>query len=395
MDGRHAFRKYRFLYTLLFLSAVLLGSAFVLQSCGGEAAGGTDDPGAAEEPEARDSDAADPDAADNNDPDNNDPDNNDPDNNDGGGADNNDGGDSSSASESGNTGSNTNNGDVAAEGTEQAADTAQVAGADGDELAFDVRTLEGTLPMDNKEEYMAYMREHTNESETYLSQRWDRSRVAIGYGDFEIDRIREAFLYTPREHFAREWNVDRVYDHTYLGIGYGQTISGPHIVITMTESINPQPDHKVLEIGTGSGYQSAFLARLSNHVYTIEIVEPLAVGTDQIYTDLEDEYPMYGNVTRKVDDGYYGWEEYAPFDRIIVTAGIDHIPPELIRQLAPGGQMVIPVGPPSGQTILKVTKVVEDDGLVRLIREDIYDGRLKDVFVPFTSSEGGTHNRDR
>lgn len=258
---------------------------------------------------------------------------------------------------------------------------------------FDVRSLEGTVPLDSKQAYMDYMLANTNEDERYLSQRWDRAQVAIGYGDFQIDRIREAFLLTPREHFAREWNSERVYDHAYLGIGYGQTISGPHIVITMTESLNPQPDHKVLEIGTGSGYQSAFLSRLSNHVYTIEIVEPLATSTDEIYSELTDEYPMYGNVSRKVDDGYYGWEEFAPFDKIIVTAGIDHIPPDLIRQLAPGGTMVIPVGPPSGQTILAVTKVVEEDGLVRLLRDDIYDGRLKDVFVPFTSSEGGTHNR--
>lgn len=388
MEGRHAFRRSRFFHVLSFLFAVLLlGIALLFQSCGGETAdnggSGTSQSGGSQESAAGSSDdtagedaagdTAAADAAANNDEPRE--------------AEDADSSDAAAANEAGSSA------DAGTAGDDQAAvagsDQAAVAG----DLAFDVRTLAGTLPMDNKDEYMAYMLENSTEDETYLSRRWDRSRVAIGYGDFEIDRIREAFLYTPREHFARDWNADRVYDHSYLSIGYGQTISGPHIVITMTESINPQPDHKVLEIGTGSGYQSAFLARLSNHVYTIEIVEPLALETDEIYTELEDEYPMYGNVTRKVDDGYYGWEEYAPFDRIIVTAGIDHIPPELIRQLAPEGEMVIPVGPPSGQTILKVTKVVEDDGLVRLIREDIYDGRLKDVFVPFTSSEGGTHNR--
>jgi protein-L-isoaspartate(D-aspartate) O-methyltransferase len=95
-----------------------------------------------------------------------------------------------------------------------------------------------------------------------------------------------------------------------------------------------------------------------------------------------------------VDDGYYGWEEYAPFDRIIVTCGIDHVPPALIKQLAPGGIMVIPIGPPSGQTILRIIKKVDPDGTVNLEREDIYHGKHKQIFVPFTAHGGGIHRAD-
>jgi protein-L-isoaspartate(D-aspartate) O-methyltransferase len=126
-------------------------------------------------------------------------------------------------------------------------------------------------------------------------------------------------------------------------------------------------------------------------VYTIEIVEALARETDAIYRKLEARYPEYKNIHRKVDDGYYGWSEFAPFDRIIVTCGIDHVPPELLRQLAPEGIMVIPVGPPSGQTILRITKHVDTDGTITLEREDIYQGKRKEVFVPFTSRDGGVH----
>jgi protein-L-isoaspartate(D-aspartate) O-methyltransferase len=135
------------------------------------------------------------------------------------------------------------------------------------------------------------------------------------------------------------------------------------------------------------------LAELSNHVYTIEIVPQLAAATNTIYQALYPSYPEYQNITRKEDDGYYGWPEYAPFDRIVVTCGIDHIPPELLKQLKVGGVMVIPVGPPSGQTILKITKTLDKDGNVVLEREDLYGGPLKEVFVPFTARGGGVHSQ--
>ena len=242
---------------------------------------------------------------------------------------------------------------------------------------------------------MSWMLRSSPEEEKYLRAKWARAQVAILWKDIKNDRVLEAFLRAPRQEFARTRNVDVVYQHMVLDIGYGQTISGPHLVARMTDVLNPDPEHKVLEIGTGSGYQSAVLAELSNHVFTIEIVPQLAAQTDGIYKSLYPSYPQYQNITRKEDDGYFGWPEHAPFDRIVVTCGIDHIPPELLKQLRVGGSMVIPVGPPSGQTILKVTKSLDASGNVVLEREDLYGGRLKEVFVPFTAKGGGVHSQAR
>jgi len=231
---------------------------------------------------------------------------------------------------------------------------------------------------------------NTDQKAAFLSQKWERAQILLRTGNITHDRILQAFLLAPREYFCRD--PRRAYESAVLPIGYGQTISGPHMVARMTDYLNPQPEQKVLEIGTGSGYQSSVLSELSNHVFTIEIVEELARKTDAIYRRLEPHYPEYRNIHRKVDDGYYGWQEFAPFDRIIVTCGIDHVPPELLRQLAPEGVMVIPVGPPSGQTILRITKHLESDGSFSLEREDIYQGKRKEIFVPFTSKGGGSHS---
>lgn len=266
------------------------------------------------------------------------------------------------------------------------------------EPAFDVQNLLQGPPYGNREEYLAWMLEHTDQKEEFLLAKWDRFQWIQTWSHLSSlthERVVQAFLRTPREYFCREWNLPRAYDHAYLSIGWGQTISGPEIVSRMTNALNPQPEHRVLEIGTGSGYQAAFLAELSNHVFTIEIVEDLAKVTDEIYQSLEETYPQYKNVARKAEDGYFGWEEHAPFDRIIVTCGIDHIPPPLLQQLSPEGIMVIPVGPPSGQTILKITKRIEEDGTVVLDREDIYKGTTvtTDIFVPFTAKGGGVHSQ--
>jgi len=201
-----------------------------------------------------------------------------------------------------------------------------------------------------------------------------------------------AFLLTPRERFVVRGDEPRAYADAAIPIGYGQTISGPHIVIRMTNAINPKPEERVLEVGTGSGYQSAILSQLSNHVYTIEIVKPLYERTSSLYDSMSNEFPMYRNIHRRNADGYYGWPSDGPFDRIIVTAAIDHIPPELLKELTPGGIMVIPVGPPTGQTVLKITKYLEPDGSIRLTREDIYHGQSKKTFVPFTAEGGGVHS---
>ena len=259
-------------------------------------------------------------------------------------------------------------------------------------VPFDVATRTDNPPFDNKEAFVDWMASHTDQKASFLQEKWDRAQIAQRLGNFTHERVREAFLRTPREYFSRD--PRRAYENVVLPIGYGQTISGPHLVARMTDYLDPMPEQKVLEIGTGSGYQSALLSEISNHVFTIEIVEKLARKTNAIFQRLEPSYPEYRNIKRKVDDGYYGWAEYAPFDRIIVTCGIDHVPPALIKQLAPGGIMVIPIGPPSGQTILRIVKKVAPDGMVSLEREDIYHGKHKQIFVPFTARGGGIHRAD-
>lgn len=261
-----------------------------------------------------------------------------------------------------------------------------------DETPFDVAGRTDLPPFDDRDGFVDWMVKHTDENAKFLKQKWERAQVIQRLGNFTHDRVKQAFLLTPREFFSRD--TRRSYENAVLPIGYGQTISGPHLVSRMTDYLDPQPEQKVLEIGTGSGYQAALLSEISNHVFTIEIVERLARETDTIFKRLEPRYPEYRNIRRKVDDGYYGWEQYAPFDRIIVTCGIDHVPPALIQQLAPDGIMVIPIGPPSGQTILRIMKKVSADGTVSLEREDIYHGKKKQIFVPFTARGGGVHRSD-
>lgn len=231
-----------------------------------------------------------------------------------------------------------------------------------------------------------------DEEQKYLQQRYDRATILMQNKDLFRDKEVRAFLMTPREKFCRSWNLGRAYDHAYLDIRHGVTISGPHLVGRMTSALEVNPGDKVLEVGTGSGYQAAMLSYLTDKVYTVEIIDPLAKETDNIYEQLASSgYPEYANIKRKTDDGYYGWEEMAPFDKIIVTCGIDHIPPPLLKQLKVGGVMVVPVGPPGAQVILKVTKNQDEQGNFVIAREDIYHGKKKENFVPFTNKTGGTH----
>src|SRR6267154_1547406 len=179
-----------------------------------------------------------------------------------------------------------------------------------------------------------------------------------------------------------------IYDVNYHDIGFGVTITGPRVVGRMTSSIDVKMGEKVLEIGTGSGYQSAYLSNLTDKVWTIEIIKPLAERTRGIYDSLiERGYAEYKAINSKNADGYYGWEEAAPFDKIIVTCGIDHVPPPLLSQLKPNGIMVIPVGPPGQHVILRVVKNQASDGQMTVARSDIYGGRIV-PFVPFTKLEG-------
>lgn len=158
--------------------------------------------------------------------------------------------------------------------------------------------------------------------------------------DISDPRVLSAMAKVPRHYFVPQEYLDQAYADHPLPIGYGQTISQPYIVALMTQHLALQPGEKVLEIGTGSGYQAAILAELTDQVYTVEIIEPLGQRAAAILKELG------YNVHSKVDDGYYGWPEHAPFDTIIVTAAPDHVPQPLMRQLKDGGRLVIPVGPP-------------------------------------------------
>jgi protein-L-isoaspartate(D-aspartate) O-methyltransferase len=245
-------------------------------------------------------------------------------------------------------------------------------------------------PLDDGESYVGWMVANRGEDPSFLIQHWARYEVLVRNKDLLDDRNKRAFLLVPREEFVLKQNLGRVYDHAFLDIGFGVTISGPHVVSRMTSAIDVKLGEKVLEIGTGSGYQSAYLANLTDKVWSIEIIKPLAERTRSIYDALIGRgYTEYKSITSKSADGYYGWEEAAPFDKIIVTCGIDHIPPPLLRQLKAGGIMVIPVGPPGAQRLLKVAKEHAADGNFQIARSDIYGGKIV-PFVPFTKLDGGT-----
>ena len=165
--------------------------------------------------------------------------------------------------------------------------------------------------------------------------------------------VLNAMRAVPRHLFVPENERDHAYGDHPLPIGYGQTISQPYIVALMTDLLALKEGDKVLEIGTGSGYQAAILAEIpSVEVYTIEIIPELAESARERLESLG-----YTSLHCKQGDGYYGWAEHAPFDAIIVTAAPDHLPQTLVEQLASGGQMVIPIGPPGGyQTLWKFVK---------------------------------------
>ena len=257
-------------------------------------------------------------------------------------------------------------------------------------------TPELAPPMGDREAFIKWGVAQRGEDPKFLGERFDRFGAMVRNEDLLDDRHKRAFLLTPREKFVLTQNLGRAYEHAFLDIGFGVTISGPHIVGRMTSTIDPKWGEKVLEVGTGSGYQSAYLSHLTDKVYTIEIIKPLAERTRATYDALaKDGYAEFGAITSKNADGYYGWEENGPFDKIIVTCGIDHVPPPLLQQLKPGGVMVIPVGPPGAQRVLKVVKTKAEDGTVTVARSDIYGGKIV-PFVPFTKLEGdtikGTHN---
>ena len=186
-----------------------------------------------------------------------------------------------------------------------------------------------------------------------------RDTEGAAFSDVVLDVLNSV----PRHEFVRDAEKRFAYENRPLPIGHGQTISQPYIVALMTELVMPDRDDVVLEIGTGSGYQAAVLADLVAHVYTIEIIEPLASSASERLARLG-----YDNVTTKLGDGYYGWEAHAPFDAIVVTAAASHVPPPLIQQLRPGGRMVIPVGGRfMTQQLLLIEKTAKDEIITRQV----------------------------
>lgn len=194
--------------------------------------------------------------------------------------------------------------------------------------------------------------------ERYLKEAREKMVELIRSRGIKDERVISAMLKVPRHLFVDKSQWGSAYDDRPLPIGYGQTISQPYIVALMTESLEIKKGEKVLEIGTGSGYQAAILAELTDKVYSVEIIEELGKRADRILKNLGYK------VRIKIGDGYNGWEEYAPFDAIIVTCAPDHVPPPLIQQLKIGGRMVIPVGPTGLYQTLWLIKKEKEDKLI-------------------------------
>jgi len=187
-------------------------------------------------------------------------------------------------------------------------------------------------------------------------------------------RVLEAFMNVPRERFVRDEDRAHAYGDHPLGIGCGQTISQPYMVALMTQCLDLQGNERVLEIGTGSGYQTAILAELASHVYTVERIAELSERAQNILGELD-----YTNVEFRVSDGTMGWPDEAPFDTIMVTAGAPSVPQSLTEQMTAGGKMSIPVGDSFGQELLLIRK---RDG--RIYEEEI----CRCTFVKLIGEEG-------
>ncbi len=208
-------------------------------------------------------------------------------------------------------------------------------------------------------------------ADTYTPERQRMVDTQIRARGVSDEAVLTAMETVPRHEFVLPKYLGQAYADHPLPIGYGQTISQPFIVAWMTELLELERGDKVLEIGTGSGYQAAVLAELTDNVYTVEIIEELEKSAEERLKRLG-----YTKVKVKHADGYYGWEEYAPYDAIIVTCAPDHIPQPLVQQLKDGGRMVLPVGPPGGYQSL---------WLIRKQGDQVLSKNLGGVmFVPLT-----------
>lgn len=200
------------------------------------------------------------------------------------------------------------------------------------------------------------------------------TRRQIGRNELAPE-VMAAMQKIPREEFVPDDLRKYAFDNGPLPIGHGQTISQPYIVALMTDLLQPAPEHYVLEVGTGSGYQAAILSQLVKKVYTIELIKELGEAAAERLHRLH-----YHNVKTRIGNGYLGWPEHAPYDSIIVTAAASHIPPALIKQLKSGGRMVIPVGLP-----------YMHQELMLIEKDEVDDTHVKDIlgvaFVPLLESE--------
>lgn len=207
------------------------------------------------------------------------------------------------------------------------------------------------------------------EADSYVEARKKMVKKQLARRDIVDQKVLKAMGKVKRHLFVPQRLAGRAYDDHPLPIGHKQTISQPYIVAFMTQAINPKPEHRVLEIGTGSGYQAAVLAELVKEVYTIEIVEPLGKEAAELLDSLG-----YRNIHPKIGDGYDGWPEHAPFDAIMLTAAPPKVPQPLLEQLKVGGVLVAPVG--THYQELKLYKKTQDG----VVSEDILPVR----FVPMT-----------
>ena len=206
-------------------------------------------------------------------------------------------------------------------------------------------------------------------------QRDEMVRTQIAARGVKDSAVLDSLRNVPRHQFVPLEYLDEAYADHPLPIGYGQTISQPYIVGLMTEALNPKAGQRVLEIGTGSGYQAAVLAELGLDVYTVEIIPELAERAEQTLHNTG-----YDQVHVRQADGYFGWEEHAPYDAIIVTAAPDHLPQPLVGQLVEGGRLVIPIGPAGSYQTLWLFERREGN---------LEASNLGDVsFVPFTGTGG-------
>lgn len=211
---------------------------------------------------------------------------------------------------------------------------------------------------------------HSQEPD-YLEMRQFMVQQQLEGRDIYDPKVLDALLQVPRHYFVPEDKRLYSYSDSPVSIGHKQTISQPYIVAYMTQALRLRKNDRVLEIGTGSGYQAAVLGKLVDSVYTIEIIEPLGKRANQLLNRLG-----YKNIRTKIGDGYHGWEEHAPYDVIMVTAGAEEIPQKLLEQLKDGGRMIIPIGPHQG---------IRDLLLIRKKKGQLkYNSLMPVRFVPFT-----------